>query len=319
MLAPAAGGSAGEAGGGRWGSGLELALDPAADDVDRVGLLVFVQRVALRDLVPALEARAAARRGGVLGDEDGVAAVRRLAPVLARRGGGDAGGEELLGVLANGAHPAELHDRAVAPAQTELGPERVPSYGVDPIVDEHRVKPRVVAVHPPVVTIGVYGSDLAEFLDALRAADVRLLVDVRQRRGVRGARYAWANARRLQAALAEAGIAYSHHRELAPTTELRHLQYAADDRLGVGKRSRDQIDPEYRERYIREILDHVDLDALVAEMPTNGASALFCVEADPEACHRSLIAERLAERYGVAVTHVRPSRPNTQSQVQLKV
>jgi uncharacterized protein (DUF488 family) len=157
-----------------------------------------------------------------------------------------------------------------------------------------------------VVTIGVYEFDLASFLKALRDADVRLLVDVRQRRGVRGGRYAWANSRRLQEALAEAGIAYSHHRELAPTTELRHLQYAADDRLGVGKRSRDALDPEYRERYVREILDSADLDALVAEFPADGAAALFCVEADPEACHRSLVAERLAQRYGLPVTHVRP-------------
>ena len=159
---------------------------------------------------------------------------------------------------------------------------------------------------PSVVTIGVYEFELPAFLAALRAANVGLLIDVRQRRGVRGSAYAWANARRLQAALADAGIAYRHERELAPTTELRRLQYAADDRLGVGKRSRAELDPEYRERYIHEILDHADLDALVAELPAGNASALLCVEADPEACHRSLIAQRLAQRYGLAVAHVRP-------------
>jgi uncharacterized protein (DUF488 family) len=159
---------------------------------------------------------------------------------------------------------------------------------------------------PAVVTIGVYEFDLPSFLAALRAADVRLLVDVRQRRGVRGARYAWANARRLQAALAEAGIAYSHHVELAPTTELRHLQYAADDRRGEGKRSRTVLDPAYVEGYVSEILDRADLDALVGELPDDGAAALLCVEADPEACHRSLLAQRLAERYGLDVAHVRP-------------
>jgi uncharacterized protein (DUF488 family) len=157
-----------------------------------------------------------------------------------------------------------------------------------------------------VVTIGVYGFDLPAFLDALQTANVGLLIDVRQRRAVRGSRYAWANARRLQAALADAGIAYSHHRELAPTTELRHLQYAADDRLGVGKRSRAKLDPEYRERYIHEVLDRAELDALVAELPAEAGSALLCVEADPEACHRSLVAERLAERHGLPVTHLRP-------------
>jgi hypothetical protein len=37
-------------------------------------------------------------------------------------------------------------------------------------------------------------------------------------------------------------------------------------------------------------------------MPTDGPAALFCVERDPKACRRSLVAER----YGVAVTHIRP-------------
>jgi len=164
----------------------------------------------------------------------------------------------------------------------------------------------------PIITIGVYEFDLPSFLDALRATQVGLLIDVRQRRGVRGPRYAWANAQRLQTALDDAGIAYRHHRELAPTTELRRLQYAADDRLGVGKRSRDVLDPEYRERYIDEILDRADLDALVAELPADATSALFCVEADPEACHRSLIAERLQARYGLPVEHVRPTRDDAQ-------
>jgi uncharacterized protein (DUF488 family) len=156
-----------------------------------------------------------------------------------------------------------------------------------------------------VATIGVYGWTLERFLDALRDADVGLLVDVRQRRGVRGREYSWANAQRLQRALAEAGIGYSHHKELAPTTELRQVQYREDDRLGVGKRSRAELAPEYRERYLHEILEAADLDALVADLPTGRASALFCVEHDPEACHRSLIAERLAEEYGAKLTHLR--------------
>jgi uncharacterized protein (DUF488 family) len=158
-----------------------------------------------------------------------------------------------------------------------------------------------------VATIGVYGWTLQAFLDALHDASVRLLIDVRQRRGVRGSQYSWANARHLQAALAEAGIAYDHRKELAPTTELRQLQYAADDRLGVGKRSRAALDAEYRERYIHEILDRADLGAVVAELPEDGAGVLLCVERDPEACHRSLAAERLTERYGVTVFHLRPA------------
>ncbi len=157
-----------------------------------------------------------------------------------------------------------------------------------------------------VVTIGVYGWDLEHFLAALRGADVRLLLDVRQRRGVRGREHAWANSVRLQKALADAGVSYEQHRELAPTTELRHLQYAEDARMGVGKRSRVELAPEYRLRYAREILDQVDLEALAEQLPRKGASALLCVERDPEACHRSIVAERLATYPGVVVAHLRP-------------
>jgi uncharacterized protein (DUF488 family) len=135
---------------------------------------------------------------------------------------------------------------------------------------------------------------------------VGVLLDVRQRRGVRGPEYAWANAKRLQAALDEAGVEYRHLPELAPTTELRRLQYEEDDRQGVGKRSRRELAPAYRERYLAEILDRADLSALTASLPEDDAAALFCVERDPEACHRSLIAERLAAERRVEVAHLRP-------------
>lgn len=157
-----------------------------------------------------------------------------------------------------------------------------------------------------VVTIGVYDWDLSSFLEALGDSDVRLLIDVRQRRGVRGREYAWANSARLQDALAGAGVAYQHHKELAPTTELRHVQYAVDARRGEGKRSRTVLAPEYATRYTREILDQVPLALLANVLPAEGASALFCVERDPEACHRSIIADRLAAEHGVTVTHLRP-------------
>ena len=159
---------------------------------------------------------------------------------------------------------------------------------------------------PALTTIGVYGFAADEFVARLLEAEVALLLDVRQRRGVRGTEYAWANAQRLQGALAEAGIAYRHLPELAPTTELRQLQYAVDDERGVGKRNRDVLAPAYVEGYTREILDAADLDAVAALLPDRGAAALFCVERDPEACHRSLIAARMAERLGLEVEHLRP-------------
>lgn len=157
------------------------------------------------------------------------------------------------------------------------------------------------------LTIGVYGFDASSFLATLRGAGVTLLIDVRQRRGVRGAEYAWANSKRLQNALADAGIAYEHRPELAPTTELRELQYAADDAAGVGKRDRDELAPEFVQRYTAEVLDAADLDAVAALLSADGPAALLCVERDPEACHRSLVAAALATRGGVAVGDLRPA------------
>ena len=155
---------------------------------------------------------------------------------------------------------------------------------------------------PLLATIGVYGWTLDEWLAALHEADVARVVDVRQLRGVRGAEYAWANARRLQEALAAAGLDYRHRPELAPTTELRGLQYRVDDRLGVGKRTRTELAPAYVERFEREILAAADLAPLLDELP----AALLCVERDPGACHRSLVAGRLAADHGVSVVHLRP-------------
>ena len=155
-------------------------------------------------------------------------------------------------------------------------------------------------------TIGVYGFTLEQFVAKLREADVRLVLDVRQRRGVRGREYAWANAKRLEAALTEAGIGYRHHPELAPTTELRQLQYREDDRQGVGKRSRIALAPEYAGRYTEEILVAADLDAVMAELPQAGTAALLCVERDPGACHRSLVAGRVEREHGLPVVHLRP-------------
>ena len=157
-----------------------------------------------------------------------------------------------------------------------------------------------------VATIGVHDWDLDSFLTALRGLERPFVVDVRQRRGVRGSRYAWANSQRLQRALGAAGIPYRHVRDLAPTTELRQLQYAVDDAAGVGKRSRHRLDPGYVAGYTEQILDPFDLSVLLASLPDAVTPVLLCVEAEPSACHRSLVTSRLASEHGLDVVHLRP-------------
>ena len=162
---------------------------------------------------------------------------------------------------------------------------------------------------PRIATIGVYEFDGPSFVRALDDAGVTQVIDVRQRRGVRGAQYAWANARRLQDRLVTAQIGYEHHPELAPDTAMRQLQYREDAKRGVGKRSRERLAPDYVRAYTEEILDLVPLEPLVRRLPVHGMAALLCVEAAAEACHRSLVAQRLAQRFGFEVIDIEPSVP----------
>lgn len=157
-----------------------------------------------------------------------------------------------------------------------------------------------------VVTVGVYGFTVDRFLAALRDARVDVLLDVRQRRGVRGPEYAWANSQRLQRALADAGIAYRHLKQLAPTTAMRQAQYAADAAKGEGKRTRTELSDVYTHAYLEQILDPADLDELLGDLDESVTGALMCVERDARACHRGLIAQRLAAEYGVPVEHAVP-------------
>ncbi len=160
-----------------------------------------------------------------------------------------------------------------------------------------------------IATIGVYGFNAEQFLAALADHGVEQLVDVRQRRGVRGSEYAWANSARLQTTLAEHRIGYLHRKDLAPTTAMRERQYEEDARRGVGQRTRVELAPAFREAYEAEVLADADLAALVAEMPADGIPVLLCVEAEPTACHRSLLAERLTRDHGARVTHILPVAP----------
>jgi hypothetical protein len=61
----------------------------------------------------------------------------------------------------------------------------------------------------------------------------------------------------------------------------------------------------YAQRYTEEILDPVDLDPIIRFIGRSTA-ALFCVERDAAACHRSLIAARIARETGARIENLRP-------------
>lgn len=158
-----------------------------------------------------------------------------------------------------------------------------------------------------VITIGAYGWTQQDFVQAILNAAPDVFVDVRRRRGLRGSAYAWANSTRLQTMLAHHGIPYVHRLEVAPSDATRHI-VARDARSErIGYRDRTSLSHEYLNAYGQEVLDGFDPARFVASLGEElGSIILFCVERAPEACHRSLLADRLARDLGAEVTHVLP-------------
>ena len=158
-----------------------------------------------------------------------------------------------------------------------------------------------------IVTIGVYGFDEERFFQALLAAEVDTFCDIRQRRGVRGAAYAFANSQRLQRRLAELGIRYLYRQDLAPTKAVRASQAEADKAQKVAKRQRTALGEAFILAYRAEILANFDPQSLLDEAgPDAQVLALFCVEREPTACHRSLVADKLRWDLCLEVEHIRP-------------
>ena len=158
-----------------------------------------------------------------------------------------------------------------------------------------------------IITIGVYGFDESSFFDALCKAKVDTFCDIRSRRGVRGATYAFANSKRLQARLAELGVRYIHRKDLAPTQSVREKQAAADKETKTAKRKRTELGAVFIESYHTECLDAFEPQSLIDELESDAkVVALFCVETAPEACHRSLVAEKLAKTFNLEVENILP-------------
>ena len=158
-----------------------------------------------------------------------------------------------------------------------------------------------------IVTIGVYGFDEAGFFKALEDAGVNVFCDIRQRRGMRGKEYAFANSARLQARLKEMGIGYKHLKELGVSKELRALQYQKDKKLRIAKRKRTALDPDFIKAFKETYLSKFDSEEFIKAFgEENKVIALFCVEREPSACHRSIVAERLANDLGIQIEHIKP-------------
>jgi uncharacterized protein (DUF488 family) len=155
-------------------------------------------------------------------------------------------------------------------------------------------------------TIGVYNSTEQEFFNKLASNNVDTFCDIRQRRGVRGSKYAFVNSNKLQEKLNDLGIKYAHISALAPTSEIRGLQKEIDLGKGELKKERHELGRIFVIEYKNKILKNFDFDEFFAQLDSVGASRIvfFCVEEFPEACHRSIIADKLSNSYNYKITHL---------------
>jgi len=145
-----------------------------------------------------------------------------------------------------------------------------------------------------------------EFGRTLKAAEVDLVLDIRWRRAARGAKFAFLNKRRLEALLDSERIGYLSVRALAPPPTIREAQHTRDALSKQTKYSRSSLDTVFVRRYSHEILDPFDFRALLRRIATRCAKrpALLCLERNPKACHRHLVAERLAAVANCEVSHL---------------
>ena len=131
-------------------------------------------------------------------------------------------------------------------------------------------------------TIGYERLLPPELVNELRVAGVERLIDVRHRPQ---SRRPGMSKTRLGELLAEHGIAYEHRKALGTPPDIRWL-------------FKNKREAEGREAFRGHVEDSAaaELDALAEELDTAPATVLMCLEAEPEGCHRRVLAEQLRAR-----------------------
>lgn len=145
-----------------------------------------------------------------------------------------------------------------------------------------------------ILTIGGYGFTERNFFSSIQNAGIDCFVDVRQRRGMRGSKYSFLNSNYLQNKLLDMNVKYIHEKNLAPTSDIRAIQFERDRSSGLSKRDRSQLSQEFVDNYKSIVLKNFDIEPFLQSIQNSEAMVLFCVEGPPLACHRIWAASHLA-------------------------
>jgi len=158
---------------------------------------------------------------------------------------------------------------------------------------------------PKLFTIGVYGTTEDEFFNALVKHKIDTFCDIRLRRGMRGSKYAFVNSSYLQTKLAGLEIQYFYFKDLAPSKATREKQKLEDEKKNIKKRERQTLGSDFVQAYEVENLSNFDSTEFLQQLGKDSERiVLFCVEKDPDACHRSLLAKHLVKELNIEVEHL---------------
>lgn len=145
----------------------------------------------------------------------------------------------------------------------------------------------------PLATIGYEAAPQAKVIDALKAAGVEVLIDVR---AIAASRRAGFSKGLLSSSLADAGIDYVHLRALGTPKEGRM----------AARRGKTAEMREIFEAHLAEPQAQLQL-AQAIEIARAKKAALLCFEADHRGCHRSIVVERMQEAADFQVENLAPS------------
>jgi uncharacterized protein (DUF488 family) len=122
----------------------------------------------------------------------------------------------------------------------------------------------------------------------------------------RGSKYSFVNSTRLQEKLSSLDIKYGHIIDLAPTEEIRELQKKDDYIKGILKSERQVLGDVFVSEYKDKILNKFNFEFFFEKLDQAGANniVLFCVEELAQACHRSIVAEKLSNSYSYDIINL---------------
>lgn len=145
-------------------------------------------------------------------------------------------------------------------------------------------------MQPALYTIGYQGAQIADLMNALKAAGVQCLVDVREAPISRKRDFAKS---RLAAHLQDAQIGYRHVRALGNPKAGRDAARAGDVETYRTIFSRHMESPPARAA-VQEI----------GQLAVAERTCLLCLERDPRQCHRSIVADHITALNGQETMHL---------------